>query len=277
MCVICTKGFNGNQTIERSSTERSEERDGYCYTPWCILFFCCSSVNIIHSSADIIEKDIPFYFENISIKFFLRSSIKNKNSICSIQTRSNNRKNIIKLIWVQDIKYNHADWGKPINIYNNLNNSQVHAQDPVQFQVNAQVQVPDPVPRQVQDPIPSQVSTAYISPQAQDKIHAVSQAYNLCSEEKYMLQFMFNRSMSQVNSNQYKPSELEWVQNTILMELVNQIRGLDQEMEHFVNREVDQAQFDDKNTLPNEQINQCMKMYDPNQKQSDWIPYIYNF
>ena len=178
---------------------------------------------------------------------------------------------------MQDIKYNHADWGKPINIYNNLNNSQVHAQDPVQFQVNAQVQVPDPVPRQVQDPIPSQVSTAYISPQAQDKIHAVSQAYNLCSEEKYMLQFMFNRSMSQVNSNQYKPSELEWVQNTILMELVNQIRGLDQEMEHFVNRELDQAQFDDKNTLLNEQINQCMKMYDPNQKQSDWIPYIYNF
>ena len=88
---------------------------------------------------------------------------------------------------------------------------------------------------------------------------------------------MFNRSMPQVNSSQYKPSELEWVQNTILIELVNQIRGLDQEMEDFVNRELDQANFDDKNTLPNEQINECMKIYGPNQKQCDWVPYIYNF
>ena len=119
------------------------------------------------------------------------------------------------------------------------------------------------------------MTTAYISPQAQEKINAVSQSYNLCSEEKYMLQFMFNRSISQVNSNQYKPSELEWVQNSILMELVNEIRGLDQKMEHFVNGELDQAQFDDKDTLPNEQINQCMRMYDPNQKQSHWVPYIY--
>ena len=44
------------------------------------LNFCCSTVNIIHSSADIIEKDIPFYFENISIKFFptyTKSDFKN--------------------------------------------------------------------------------------------------------------------------------------------------------------------------------------------------------
>ena len=46
-------------------------------------------------------------------------------------------------------------------------------------------------------------------------------------------------------------------------------------MEHFVNGELDQAQFDDKDTLANEQINQCMRMYDPNQKQSHWVPYIY--
>ena len=114
------------------------------------------------------------------------------------------------------IKYNHEDWGKPINYYNNLNNFQNSVR------LDAQVQVKDPVP----DPV--QMTTAYISPQAQEKINAVSQSYNLCSEEKYMLQFMFNRSISQVNSNQYKPSELEWVQNTILMELVNEIRGLHQ-------------------------------------------------
>ena len=56
------------------------------------------------------------------------------------------------------IKYNHADWGKPINFYdniNNLNNSKV----------------PDRVPMQVQDQVTSQVSTTYISPQVQNKIH----------------------------------------------------------------------------------------------------------
>ena len=35
--IIHAKGFDGNQTIKRSSTERSEESDGYSNTPWRIL------------------------------------------------------------------------------------------------------------------------------------------------------------------------------------------------------------------------------------------------
>ena len=35
--IIHAKGFDGNQTIKRSSTERSEESDSYSNTPWRIL------------------------------------------------------------------------------------------------------------------------------------------------------------------------------------------------------------------------------------------------
>ena len=60
-----------------------------------------------------------------------------------------------------EIEFVYADWGKPINFYdniNNLNNSKV----------------PDRVPMQVQDQVTNQVSTTYISPQVQKKIHTHS-------------------------------------------------------------------------------------------------------
>ena len=135
------------------------------------------------------------------------------------------------------IVYNHEDWGKPINYYNNLKNN---------FQVpNVQIS-------------PTQPFAASI----QEKINATCQAYKLCTQEQQMVEFMVFRSLSQVDLKNYKSDQQDWILNNIILEIVTKIRNMDFHMEQFINNEL-------------QQMKSMLNAYDPNQKQSHWVPYIY--
>ena len=66
--IIHAKGFDGNQTIKRSSTERSEESEGYSNTPWRILLkFFKHIMKFFNSIMKLLKED-----ENVEsiMKFF---------------------------------------------------------------------------------------------------------------------------------------------------------------------------------------------------------------
>ena len=148
------------------------------------------------------------------------------------------------------IKYNHEDWGKPINYYNNLKNN---------FQVpNVQIS-------------PTQPFAASI----QEKINATCQAYKLCTQEQQMVEFMVFRSLSQVDLKNYKSDQQDWILNNIILEIVTKIRNMDFHMEQFINNELQVAPYEDRDPYPDQQMKSMLNAYDPNQKQSHWVPYIY--
>ena len=164
------------------------------------------------------------------------------------------------------IKYNHEDWGNPINYYINLKNN---------FQIPPpldQVAAVDPQVPNVQI-APTQPFAAPI----QEKLNAACQTYKLCTQEQQMVELMVFRSLSQVDLNNYQPSDQPWIVNNIILEIVSKIRNIDLQMEQFVNNDLQQAPYDDRDPFPDQQMNSILKSYDPNQKQSSWVPYIYNF
>ena len=164
------------------------------------------------------------------------------------------------------IQYKHEDWGKPINYYINLKNNLENAPS-VQQIAPVVAQVPH---TQI---APAQPFAAPI----QEKINAACQSYKLCTQEQQMVEFMVFRSLSQVDLNNYKPSDQPWIVNNIILEIVSRIRNIDLQMEQFVNHDLQQAPFDDRDPFPDQQMDSILKSYDPNQKQSDWVPYFYNF
>ena len=90
-------------------------------------------------------------------------------------------------------------------------------------------------------------------------------------------ELMVFRSLSQVDLNNYQPSDQPWIVNNIILEIVSKIRNIDLQMEQFVNNDLQQAPYDDRDPFPDQQMNSILKSYAPNQKQSSWVPYIYNF
>ena len=140
----------------------------------------------------------------------------------------------------KEIQYKHEDWGKPINYYNNLKNNLKNASQVDQVPI---VQINPPQP--------------FAAP-IQEKINAACQSYKLCSQEQQMVEFMVFRSLSQVDLKNYKPSDQPWIVNNIILEIVSKIRNIDLQMEQFVNNDLQQAPYVDRDPFPDQQMDSIL-------------------
>ena len=109
----------------------------------------------------------------------------------------------------KQIKYNHQDWGKPINYYNNLKNA-----EQVPQQKDLQQSEDNKVPAQSVALNPIQFPFL--------KVEALANSFHMNAQEKQFLGFMFDQNFNQwiCEHPEAKESEKDYAQNVIIHELV---------------------------------------------------------
>ena len=145
------------------------------------------------------------------------------------------------------IVYNHEDWGKPINYYNNLKCQVAPDQAPTATLPTTAPSCTHPQTKVMINPI----QFPFL------KLEALSNAFHMEPQEKQFLSFMFDQNYNQWIGEHPEANENEkdYAQNVIIHELVWRIKSIGTEMGNFINHEIQEAPWPEDQ---NQQINQSM-------------------